>query len=216
MPYQQAVFANKEFYHVFNRGVEKRTIFTNRRDYRRFLQTLDYYRLKNPPTRFSFRNRPTILRSQRASSSPLIEIVCFCLMPTHFHLLLRQLEESGITTFISKLTNSYTKYFNTKYRRIGPLLQGSFKAVRIENDEQLVHVSRYIHLNPVIDYLVRDLRRYEYSSYLEYVAQRHGFCRTDYVLSHFSSVNDYEKFVLDQEDYGRVIKNIERLLLDTE
>lgn len=211
MPYQQAIFANNEIYHIVNRGVEKRQIFMTKRDYERFIETMDYYRIKNPPTRFSFKNRPLLLQ-KNTKNSPLVEIVCFCLMPNHFHILLRQIEEGGITTFASKLTNSYTKYFNTKHKRVGPLLQGSFKAIRIENYEQLIHVSRYIHLNPLIDYLVKDLKNYPYSSYPEFIGLKEGFCQKNIILDNFSNKAAYEQFVLDQEDYGRSIKLMERAL----
>ena len=107
MPYNQAIFANNELYHVFNRGVEKRTTFMEKRDYWRFIETVDYYRIKNPPTRFSFRNRP-IAKQKNKTISPLVEIICFRLMPNHFHFLLRQIEDIGITNFFSKLSNSYT------------------------------------------------------------------------------------------------------------
>lgn len=213
MPYKQAIFANNEFYHVFNRGVEKRITFTTKRDFNRFIETMDYYRIKDPPIRFSFKNRPIIVQKNTASS-PLVEIICFCLMPNHFHMLVRQIENNGITIFLSKLSNSYTKYFNTKYKRLGPLFQGSFKAVRIEDDEQLLHVSRYIHLNPLIDYLTIDLRTYSYSSYPEFLGLKKGFCKKEVILDNFKTPSDYEKFVLEQEDYGRKIKHIERLLLD--
>lgn len=215
MVYQRVIFAAGEFYHVVNRGVEKRITFLDKRDYQRFLETISYYRFKNVPSRFSFRNRPLMLQKTN-DKSLLVEIVCFCLMPNHFHLLLKQIRENGITTFVSKISNSYTKYFNTRHKRIGPLLQGSFKAVRIENDEQLLHTSRYIHLNPLIDYLVKDLSNYEYSSYPQFIGMVNGFCQTKYVLDHFPSKSDYKKFVLDQEDYGRTIKNLERFFLDTD
>lgn len=215
MAYNQAIFANNEFYHVFNRGVEKRTTFTNRRDYNRFIETMDYYRAKDPPARFSYKDKPVIIKNT-IISFPLVEIVCFCLMPNHFHMLIKQVENNGISTFLSKLSNSYTKYFNTKYKRVGPLFQGSFKAVRIEDDEQLLHVSRYIHLNPLIDYLTRDLKTYPYSSYQEFLGLKKGFCKKDIILDNFNTPSDYEKFVLDQEDYGRSIKRMERMIRETE
>lgn len=215
MPYQQAVFANQQIYHVFNRGVEKRITFVDKRDYLRFLDTINHYRIKTPLTRFSFKNRP-VLNSKKTDETPLIELLCYCLMPNHFHLLIRQVENNGITHFMSQLSNSYTKYFNTKHKRVGPLFQGSFKAVRIENDEQLLHVSRYIHLNPLIDYIVKDLRTYPYSSYPEYLGLSKGFCKKEDILGQFSKRFSYESFVLDQEDYGRTIKNMERLLLDSD
>lgn len=213
MAYNQTIFANNEFYHVFNRGVEKRITFMNKRDYGRFIETMDYYRIKDHLTRFSFRDRPILIK-KNTIGTPFIDIVCFCLMPNHFHMLVKQIEDNGISTFLSKLSNSYTKYFNTKYERPGPLFQGSFKAVRIEDDEQLLHVSRYIHLNPLIDYLTRDLKTYPYSSYPEYLDIRKGFCQKDVILDHFRKPSDYEQFVLDQEDYGRKIKQMERLLFD--
>ena len=210
MSYRQAIFANGQFYHVFNRGVEKRTTFIDRRDYNRFVDSLNYYRARDQHIRFSFRGRIEAFNKDISSGPLLAEVVSYCLMPNHFHLLLKQVNDNGITTFLSKLSNSYTKYFNTRYKRVGPLFQGSFKAVRIESDEQLVHVCRYIHLNPLIDYLVKNIRDYAYSSYLEYLGAKEGFCHKNYIMDGFSSPQAYEKFVLDQEDYGRSIKLLER------
>lgn len=215
MSYRQAIFANNHFYHVFNRGVEKRMTFMDKRDYGRFTESLNYYRVKDQNVRFSFRGRTLDHKSNESALSLLAEIVCYCLMPNHFHLLLRQVTDNGITKFISKLSNSYTKYFNTKHRRVGPLFQGSFKAVRIESDEQLVHVSRYIHLNPLIDFITKDLKKYPYSSYLEYLGLKSGFCHKKYTMNNFTP-ESYEKFVLDQEDYGRSIKLLERATHDSE
>lgn len=211
MPYDQAIFADGEFYHVYNRGVEKRTTYLIDRDYQRFLKTLDHYRFKNPPARFSFKNRPSLINKVK-DDQLLVEVISFCLMPNHFHLLLRQVSEGGITIFMSKVLNSYTKYFNIKHKRIGPLFQSSFKAKRVEDNEQLIHLSRYIHLNPLIDYLAKDLASYKYSSCPEFLGRNYGFCLTGPILNQFSSSEDYEKFVLDQEDYGRSIKLLERAL----
>ena len=211
MAYKQAVFASGEFYHVFNRGVEKRTTFLDKRYYERFIETLNFYKNRDPKTRFSFRNR---LQKNNESENPLVEIVAFCLMPNHFHLLLKQVEEKGITTFLSKVTNSYTKYFNTKQNRVGPLFQGSFKAVRVEDDEQLIHLTRYIHLNPLIDYLVKNLNNYPYSSYNQYLGSQPGICQTDQIMNFFKNPSSLENFTLDQEEYGRSIKKLERLKID--
>ena len=213
MPYKQAIFANGEYYHVFNRGLEKREIFGVKRNYERFRETFIYYQSANPPVRFSFSK--TTPNPKKPQGEKLVEIICYSLMPTHFHFLLQQIKEYGITTFISKVSNSYTKFFNTKHKRNGPIFTGPFKAVRIEDEEQLLHVNRYIHLNPLIDYLTKDLRVYPYSSYPEYIdISKTNICNKAPILSHFKSLADYEKFVLDQEDYGRKIKQIERLLLE--
>ncbi len=118
-----------------------------------------------------------------------------------------------MTTFLSKITNSYTKYFNTKYQRGGPLFVG-FKASMIESDEQLLHVCRYIHLNPLIEHVVRDLKKFPYSSYLEFLGEKSGFCIKEEVLRHFTSLQAYETFVLDSQDYQKSIKQMERLKLE--
>lgn len=213
---RKTVFATDEYYHVFNRGVEKRIIFENQRDCKRFILTLDYYRSAEPATRFSFKNRPLLApqKAQKRKDSTLVEILAYCLMPNHFHLLLKQTDDRGISTFLSKVSNSYTKYFNTKNKRVGPLLQGTFKAVRVEDDEQLIHLSRYIHLNPLIDFVVADLKHFSFSSYPEFLGLKAGFCKKEEILDHFAAVADYEKFVLDQEDYARSIKQAERSTLE--
>ncbi len=134
-------------------------------------------------------------------------------MPNHFHFLLKQLKEGGITEFLSKLCNSYTKYFNTKYKRVGPLLQGEFKAVLVESDEQLLHLSRYIHLNPLVSYIVKNLDLYEWSSYEEYInSKSKGVCVKENVLSFFKSPASYKQFVLDQAEYGEKLELIKHQL----
>lgn len=215
MAYSQTIFANQQIYHIFNRGVEKRTTFLDKRDYQRFLETMDYYRKKGPSVRFSYKDRPAMINTNK-NDSLLVEILSFCLMPNHFHLLLRQVEEKGITTFLNKLSNSYTKYFNTRHKRVGPLFQGSFKAIRAEDDEQLLHVSRYIHLNPLVGYLVKNLRTYPYSSYREFLDITKGFCKKSVVLEYFTTPAHYETFVLNQADYVKSLKDAEKLLLDVE
>lgn len=219
MACSQTIFANQQIYHVFNRGVEKRTTFLDKRDYRRFIETMNYYRVKNPPVRFSYKDRPNLTNANKdvnKNGSPLAEIISFCLMPNHFHILIKQIVEKGITNLLSKLTNSYTKYFNIRTHRVGPLFQGTFKAVRIEDDEQLLHVSRYIHLNPFLGYLAKDLKTYPYSSYREFLGLAKGFCQKKTIFDFFESPTHYETFVLNQADYAKSLKDAGKLYLDTE
>ena len=166
MPYRIAPLVNKQVYHVFNRGVEKRNVFTDRRERVRFLATIRYYQQIRPPVKFSQAGES---EKENLSDNKLVEIIAYCLMPNHFHFLLKQINDNGISTFIRRLINSYTRYFNTKNERIGSLFQGPFKAVRTESNEQLLHVTRYIHLNPLVGYLARDLQDFEWSSYLTYI-----------------------------------------------
>lgn len=211
MPSRIIPFVNDQIYHVYNRGSEKRSIALSRRDYLRMLKTMQYYQLEGPKPKFSLYPKLTF---KPDFSKKIVEIIAFCIMPNHFHFLLKQTKEGGITEFISKLSNSYTKYFNTKHKRIGPLFQGEFKAVLIENDEQLLHVSRYIHLNPLVSFLVKDLNKYEWSSYKEYINNSPGLCSKEQVLGFFKSPKDYEQFVLDQADYAKQLEILKHKLLE--
>lgn len=212
MPSRVFAFANSYFYHVYNRGSEKKSIFESKRDYQRFIKIINYYQHLGPKPKFSHFSQFQTFKPEL--SKKIVDIIAFCLMPNHFHLLLKQLTDNGITEFVSKVSNSYTKYYNTKYNRIGPLLQGEFKAVLVENDEQLVHLSRYIHLNPRVSLLVKDLDSYEWSSYKEYLDQVNGFCAKQEILSFFKNPQAYQKFVFDQIDYGEKLEQIKHQVLE--
>lgn len=207
-------FVNGEYYHIFNRGVAKMQIFNNLYDYKRFAKTMIYYSIEGPKPKFSiFSPTTTILDIKKK----IVEIICYCLMPNHFHFLLRQIREGGITEFVSKLSNSYTKYLNIKNNRVGPLLQGDFKAVHVDNNEQLLHLSRYINLNPLVGYVTRDLDFYRWSSYPEYVGNvGNEICNKKIILDQFKSKEHYKQFVLDQEDYGKRLEMVKHQLLDFE
>lgn len=213
MPYRKTPLVSGETYHIFNRGVAKLPIFKNRRDYTRLLDTLYYYQFQGPKPRFSQLKR---FKNQKfEANKKIIEIICYCLMPNHFHFMVKQLVENGISEFMNKISNSYTKYFNTAHNRVGPLLQGQFKAVRIESDEQLVHLSRYIHLNPITSYVARDLKDYIWSSYHSYVSiEVNKLCNPDLVLLMFKNYKIYEQFVLDQQDYAKSLKMIKNKILE--
>jgi len=216
MPGRIPIIVKGEIYHIFNRGTEKRDIFLQPRDYKRFLQTLYYYQFMGPKPRFSLSTKSKLNLFEPNPDNQLVEIISYCLMPNHFHLLVRQLKENGIAIFMSQLANSYTRYFNNKYERVGPLLQGAFKAVYIETNEQLLQVSRYIHLNPIVADLVKDLDQYPWSSYFEYVYHRNGYCNPKEVLNFFQSTQQYDKFLRDYVEYGRSLHVIKHQLIDLE
>lgn len=213
MPSRKVPFVNDEYYHIFNRGVAKMPIFNNAFDYKHFLSTVLYYQIDGPKPRFSFfRNKPISLEK----NMKIVDIICYCLMPNHFHFMLRQKRENGITEFVSKVSNSYTKYFNIKNKRVGPLLQGEFKSVYVESNEQLLHLSRYIHLNPLIGYVTKELKEYGWSSYPAYLGLNGNICSKEIVLDQFKSESAYEQFVLDQVSYARELDFIKHKLLDEE
>lgn len=216
MPSRIFPFVNGEYYHIYNRGVEKKPIFNIRRDYTRFLKTINYYQFAGPKPKLSrFLFNPDLIVKPNLNDK-IVEIVCYCLMPNHFHFLVKQLKDGGITEFVSKLSNSYTKYFNTKHTRVGPLFQGEFKAVLVTSDEQLIHVSRYIHLNPAVAYLVKNLDQYEWSSYSEYIHGRTGLSVKKDILAFFKSSEEYKKFILDHYSYALDLASIKHQLLDGE
>lgn len=222
MSLRKTVLANDQIYHIYNRGVEKRPIFLNKRNYSRFIQIIDYYRFANCPVKFSqfkmlsLDSQIDLLNKLKSQSDKLIEIMVFCLMPNHIHFLCKQLKDNGISKFMNKLSSGYSHYFNILNHRIGPLFQGNFKAIRIETDEQLVHTSRYIHLNPVTSYLMEfnSLQSYDYSSYPEYMGKKIGFCETKQIFSYFKSIQEYKDFVSNQVDYARELESIKHLVLE--
>ena len=132
------------YYHVYNRGVEKRKIFIDDQDYSVFISLLKRY--LDTSEEYDSRGRLYIKLGEG------VEMVAFCLMSNHFHLLLYQIEIGFVTELLRAVCSSYSTYFNRKYKRVGSLFQGSFKAVLINNDQYLQYISRYIHRNPV-DYL---------------------------------------------------------------
>ena len=215
----RSILATEELYHIFNRGVEHRQIFLCKNNYKRAIETIKFYQY-NPKLKFAdFKNltigqREKIL--QEIHKLPkIVEIICYCLMPNHFHFLIKQLTDNGISIFISKFTNSYTKYFNTGNNRDGSLLGGTFKSVWVETQEQLLHLSRYIHLNPTTSYLVKaeNLEDYQWSSFNEFMGLP-GFCQKEIILSEFKSPQKYKEFVLDQADYARTLENIKHKFLE--
>ena len=150
-------------------------------------------------------------------SSKLVEIFCFCLMPNHFHLLIRQEQVGGISSFISNFTNSYTKYFNTKHNRVGHLFQGTFKAVLVESNEQLLYLSKYIHLNPARAFLVSQslIETYPWSSLLEYInTSNRNVCKSTKILDNFPTRESYLKYLKDDTSNLNECKKVEELTFD--
>lgn len=151
------------FYHIYNRGVEKRSIYQNSQDYQTFLSYLKLY-LSPPPETKPLQHLNNFAKT--------IELVTYCLMPNHFHLLVKQHTKFGINLFMQSLNTKYSMYFNKKYKRVGSLFQSRYKAVLIETDEQLLYLTKYIHLNPTSHNSAgSDPADYPYSSYKNYLGQ---------------------------------------------
>ena len=189
MPAKNSVkqFVENGYYHLYNRGVEKRDIFLDEQDYAVFLSYLKKY-----------------LDPTGSDPHPLakeVDLLVFCLMSNHFHLLVKQSSLNGITKLVRAVCTNYVMYFNKKYDRIGTLFQGKYKAVLVDNDAYLLHLSRYIHLNPG-----SDPKTYNYSSYKYYLGRKNAnWIKTTEVLAYFKTAKrinlkdffSYESFVDD-------------------
>lgn len=226
MPYRQISLENNLYYHIFNRGINRQTIFEVSSDYQRSIELMKYYSFASQKVRFSrMKHQADSLKKQLwisllINNDKLIEIITFCLMPNHFHFLLKQVKDNGISKFMADFQNSYTRYFNTKNNKFGPILQGPFKAVIVENDSQLLHLSRYIHLNPYSSKVVgsiKELEQYPWSSLPEYLTGTNSpICESNIILSSFKNPSDYRHFIVEQADYQRELKMIEHLTLESE
>ena len=151
---RKEIFENSYIYHIFNRGVDKRKIFLDQKDYKRFCDNLYTFNDKKPVLsdyrhRLAKTNDVTDFGNRQDEREKLVEILAFCLMPNHFHLLVRQLVDNGVTTFMRKNGVGFANYFNKKYDRSGTLFQGRFRAVLVEKDNQLSYLPYYIHFNPL-------------------------------------------------------------------
>jgi putative transposase len=217
MQYRKDPLAVGETYHVFSKSISGLTIFNDRTEYLRMLEALPYYQKGKPPIKLSktMRYAPdhwqSLRKIQRDGAPALVRILCYCLMPTHLHLVMKQLVEHGISEFMGLVLNSYSRYFNTKHHRKGPLWEGRFKDVRAGTDEQLLHLTRYIHLNPVTAYLVDKPEKWEASSYREYLGESENrICDIRGVVT--IDPSRYRLFVGDRADYQRRLGDIKRLL----
>lgn len=190
------IYTENTYYHVYNRGVESRDIFIEEQDYRVFLNFIKRY--LTAPIQNEVQPR------WEAKLSEEVQLSAYCLMPNHFHLLVKQKTRVGMTKFIRALMNSYVRYFNQKYKRVGGLFQGIFKAVSVEKEAYLLHLTRYIHLNP-LELHNMNLRKIEdyYCSYGEYLGKRNtSWLDPREILGYFgskligmSSFKSYRNFV---------------------
>jgi REP element-mobilizing transposase RayT len=201
-------FRAGHYYHIYNRGNNKMDIFREEADYKFFL-----LRLKE----LFFPQSAKLTGRYKRSLLPAgaFTLLCYCLMPNHFHLEVRQNSDLPISALILKLCTSYSKYFNKKYDRVGSLFQDAFKAVLIDSDPYMLWLSAYIHNNPKTAELIEDLDNYPWSSYTDYVGLRQGtLCDKEIVLKILGKSNAYYKFVRSSFEQIKGRKDFQHLLLD--
>lgn len=218
---RKELLANNEYYHIFTRSIAKYIVFNDHTEFRRMFELISLHRFANFNYRYSqfaeldARTQQKIIQELKDKNNMLIKIVAFCLMPTHIHLLLKQISDNGITKYMGRILNSYLKYFNTKHQRTGPLWASNFKNVLIFDDEQLLHLTRYIHLNPVSAGIIKKPDEWQYSSYREYsneFGNKNNLCSYKDVID--LSPKEYIKFVQDRKNYQRELSLIKNLLFD--
>ena len=212
-----------EAYHIFTRSIADFVIFNEKSDFLRTQQLVKYYQIDNEAKFSDFINFKFVQKEGFNNALDMIskdkdcivQIIAYCIMPTHLHFILKQLAKNGITIYMKDILNSYTRYFNTKHNRKGPLWESRFKSVLVETDEQLLHLTRYDHLNPVTAHLVDRPEDWEFSSYREYIGQVAGLsaiCQFDDILE--IKPSSYRKFVNDRISYQRELAKIKNLIVD--
>lgn len=219
-------------YHVYNRGVEKRLLFVDDQDYKRFTRNLGIFNDIKPVLNSGRESKINTGEKEIKSikqKKPLVDILAFCLMPNHYHLLLKQKEDNGISKFMNKVGVGYANYFNLKYNRVGSLFQGTFKVVLVNNESQFLYIPYYIHLNPLdlkipnwrenginkTKIAIEFLNSYKWSSHRDYAGKSSfvNILNKDVLNEFFINDENYQKefksFISDFD-----FSDVENLLID--
>lgn len=222
---RKIIFANGEHYHIFNRGVDKREIFSNIQDYERFLLSMNLlndkydglmiewrdFKKSNPKTTLN-----DFLKLGFRKREPLVEIIAYCLNPNHYHFILKQIMDKGTEKFLHKIGISHAKYYNEKYRRSGSLFQGAYKAIMINSNEYLLYLSAYVNRNNFIHgYSKNEI--WNYSSLPDYLGIRNNeLVNKNIILGQFKNINEYNNFSRDNALYMKNKKELEKYLIENE
>lgn len=210
-----------EHYHIYNRGVDKRIIFIDKYDIQRFFKSMIEFNVVDPIGSL-YLNSLLQLRGETPNlGQRLVNIIAYCLNPNHFHLILEQLVDGGISEFMKRLSGGYTGYFNQKHDRSGSLFQGVFKDVHIDSNEYLLHASAYVNLNDRVHQLRSETPKLveSMSSWEEYIDKRvKGICEKEIILGQFRNIDEYKEFAFSSLEsiLKRKIelKDFDKLLLE--
>jgi putative transposase len=194
-------YVPEAYYHVYNRGVNKRRIFLDDQDYSVFLSLLKRY--------LSDEDGPNKYNITYENLSSEVEVLAYCLMPNHVHLLIYQISPEGMTNLMRRVFTAYSMYFNKKYKRVGGLFQDAYKASHIDSDEYLQHISRYIHLNPT------EWTTWDFSSLDNYRGRKvTSWLNQQRILELFRSGEEYLSFLADYDGYKKSLDEIKHQLAD--
>ncbi|MBX4181739.1 transposase [Candidatus Parcubacteria bacterium] len=216
MSVRNTLIAPGEYYHICNRGVSKQIIFHNSDDYNRFLFLILYFQSSTTFDQIGrivkqFVQSPALDIRKDVINKRTVELLAFCIMPNHFHLIIKEVEDNGVINYLQRILTAYSKYYNTKYEKSGHVFQGPYRSIHISDDRQFLHTSAYIHRNP------RELRgwinredKYPWSSYQDYIGNNRwsDLLQTQALLDGFKNKREYKKFVetsrtkITEEDLG--------------
>jgi len=215
MAMRKISFANGEFYHVFNRGVDKRDIFSNQDHLDRFFLSMNVF---NTPMPIGSILENSFIKEPLGSEAPkLVNIIAFCLNPNHYHFILEQVTDDGIKKFMHRVGTGYTNYYNIQKKRSGSLFQGPFRSIHVNSNEYLLHLSVYVNLNNQQSSLGSEAPKLSKSSWDEYLGKGDTgeyICKKDIVLEQFPTTEKYEKFSLSSLEDIRLRKQQEKELKD--
>lgn len=219
--------SNGEYYHVFNRGVDKRTVFLDQNDFGRFFQSMEEFNTIKPIGSIyenSFRKNKNFELGSSASKLPklvsnqdrLVNFVCYCLNPNHYHFILEQVVNKGIEKFMHRLGTGYTKYFNKKHKRNGALFQGKYKINHIYSEEDLLELSAYVNLNGKVHKLGSSASKSSYGEYFDKDKPKgkSNFCKKDIILKQFKNQFEYKKFAEDSLREIKTMRDFKNVLLE--
>jgi REP element-mobilizing transposase RayT len=209
-------FINGEYYHLFNRGVDKREIFLDQKDLDRFFQSMNEFNTLNPIGSIyaaSF-HKNNLIRNlvPKNETEKLVDFICYCLCPNHYHFILRQIIDRGIEKFMHRLGLGYTNYFNQKYKRSGSLFQGTFKANHIDSNEYLLYASAYVNLNYRVHKFTSNFFISSWKDFLQSEERKEKFCDTNIILGQFADASEYKNFAEDAIIIARERKELEKIV----
>jgi putative transposase len=221
MPIRNVALFVDGVFHIYNKSIADYKIFNDEKEYQTMLDLIYFHSFKELPYSFStFKKFKSFSRNGENKTTTndqirRVDTVAYCIMPTHIHLILKEIQQDGISIYMKQILKGYSQYFNFRHNRKGPLWENRFKNTLVENQEQLRHLSRYVHLNPSTTFLTNNPVEWRYSSYRECIGAAvpdEKICNLSHLIE--MDCNSYKKFVEDNLDYQRELHKIKNLCLE--
>ncbi len=215
---QKNKFIKDSIFHVCNKSIANFGILKDHKNAERFIMTLHYYNYNEEKISLSQYLRKkgekiTDVNLLEPTENNIVKFIAYKIMPDHYHLVIKNLTNNHLSKYINTIENSFTRYFNIRFNRKGPLWQSRFRSVLVKTSEQLLHLTRYVHLNAVTDYLVDKPEDWKFSSYRNYI-DTEGYLKNVLTEITIKKLDLYKKFVENRIDYQRRLKKIKKFILE--